>query len=179
MTLYTHLDGPLGYLLLTSQGDRLTGLYFADRSHAPEIGGDWVEEPNASIFLQTQEQVDEYMAGERETFDLPLSCSGTRFQMQVWQEIVSIPFGQTISYTDLARRAVSTEAIRAVGMATGANRISLIIPCHRVVGKNRSLIGYAGGMARKQALLEFEAARVQGHPAVLEMVEAEPALALV
>lgn len=179
MTLYTHQESPLGTLLFTSNGDRLTGLYFADQDHAPEIDGDWVEDANAAIFLQVQEQLEEYMAGERETFDLPLHFSGTRFQVQVWQELAAIPFGRTISYTELAQRAVSTEAIRAVGTATGMNRISIIIPCHRVIGKNRSLTGYAGGLARKKALLEFESARVQGRSAVLELVEEQPALALV
>ena len=178
MTIYTHIDSPLGQLLLTSREDKLSGLYFADQPHA-RIDHAWIRQDDADIFAQTGEQLEEYASGGREDFDLPLSFSGTPFQISVWNAIAAIPFGQTITYGELAERiGRPAKDARAVGMATGQNPISWIVPCHRVVGKNGDLTGYAGGLTRKNALLEFEGAKSVGWEAILTHGDRQPALAL-
>lgn len=177
MTTYTHLDSPLGQLLLTASGDKLSGLYFMDCPHA-EMQRDWVRQDDAAIFATTSEQLEQFVAGEREYFELPLAFNGTPFQVSVWQQIANIPFGETVTYSELAWRIGRTSSdARAIGTATGQNPISWIVPCHRVLGK-AGLTGYAGGLARKRALLEFEALRSAGRDAVLAMTEREPELAL-
>jgi methylated-DNA-[protein]-cysteine S-methyltransferase len=174
---YTFIDSPLGKLLLTSRESQLSGLYFADEP--PErIASNWVKQDDADIFIRTRHQLREYASGQRQRFDLPLGASGTVFQVSVWNIIQAIPFGRTISYSELAKRAGrSPKDSRAVGIATGQNPICWIIPCHRVVGKDGSLTGYAGGIPRKAALLDFEAARMAGRPAVLALDEKKFALA--
>jgi methylated-DNA-[protein]-cysteine S-methyltransferase len=159
MTHYHLFESPLGQLVLTARKNALTGVYFADRPHAPEIDSDWVLAENAEIFSRTERQLREYAAGGRESFDLPLFVEGTDFQRRVWREIASIPFAETVTYGEIARRIGSPAAVRAVGTATGQNPISWIVPCHRVVGKNGVLTGYAGGVERKRALLDFETGR--------------------
>ena len=179
MTTYTHIDSPLGQLLLTSREGQLSGLYFADRPHA-RIAPGWVRQDDAAIFAQTAQQLEEYASGERERFDLPLGLSGTPFQVLVWNAIAAIPFGQTITYSELAQRVGrSPKDARAVGTATGQNPVCWIVPCHRVVGKSGALTGYAGGITRKSALLDFEAAKSAGRKAILVHGEKQPALALV
>jgi methylated-DNA-[protein]-cysteine S-methyltransferase len=178
MITYTHIDSPLGQLLLTSRGGKLSGLYFSDRPHA-RIGADWVQEDDAEIFAQTAQQIEEYASGERESFDLPITMSGTPFQLAVWNGIANIPFGQTLSYSELAQKiGRSANDARAVGTATGQNPVSWIVPCHRVVGKSGASTGYAGGIARKNALLEFEGAKSVGWEAILTHGDKQPALAL-
>jgi len=179
MTIYTHIDSPLGQLLLTSREGKLSGLYFADQPHA-RIAPGWGRRDDANIFTQTAQQLEEYASGKRESFDLPLGLSGTPFQVSVWNAIAAIPFGQTITYSDLARRVGrSPKDARAVGMATGQNPVGWIVPCHRVVGKSGALTGYAGGIARKSALLEFEGAKSVGWEAILAHGDKQSALALV
>jgi methylated-DNA-[protein]-cysteine S-methyltransferase len=177
MTLYTRIESPLGQLLLASREKKLSGLYFLDQPHAPQIGRDWVRRDDAAIFHQTGEQLHEYASGERELFDLDIDLSGTPFQILVWRQINAIPFGHTITYSDLAQRIANPQSIRAVGTATGANPLSWIVPCHRVVGKNGSLTGYAGGLKRKSALLDFEATRSNGLPGALAYSDSSCALA--
>jgi methylated-DNA-[protein]-cysteine S-methyltransferase len=179
MTTYTHIDSPLGQLLLTSREGKLSGLYFADQPHA-RIAFGWVQQDDAAIFAQTAQQLEEYASGVRESFNLPLGLSGTPFQASVWNAIAAIPFGRTITYSELAQRVGRTpKDARAVGMATGQNPVSWIVPCHRVVGKNGDLTGYAGGVARKSALLEFEGAKSVGWEAILAHGDKQSALALV
>ena len=158
MTTHTHIESPLGQLLLTSREGKLSGLFFADQPHA-RIEPGWVRREDTAIFAQTARQIEEYATGDREGFDLPLSLSGTAFQVLVWNAIKAIPFGQTVTYTQLAQRIgrLAKDA-RAIGTATGQNPVCWIVPCHRVVGKSGALTGYAGGLARKSALLEFEGA---------------------
>ena len=178
MTIYTHIDSPLGPLLLTSREGKLSGLYFADQPHA-RVGPDWLRQDDAPLFAQTQRQLEECASWERESFDLPLGLSGTPFQVLVWNAIAAIPFGQTLTYSELAQRiGRSPRDARAVGMATGQNPVSWIVPCHRVVGKRGALTGYAGGVERKSALLEFEAAKSAGREAIPAQGEWQPALAL-
>jgi methylated-DNA-[protein]-cysteine S-methyltransferase len=180
MTLYTYIDSPLGQLLLTSRKGKLSGLYFADQPHARIVPG-WVRQDDAAIFTQTAHQLEEYASGKRKSFDLSqVDLRGSAFQMPVWRKIARIPFGETITYGELAQRVgLSPGNARAVGTATGQNPVGWIIPCHRVVGKSGALTGYAGGLARKRALLEFEAAKSAGRDAVLAYGQEQPALALV
>jgi methylated-DNA-[protein]-cysteine S-methyltransferase len=177
MTTYTFINSPLGQLLLTSREGKLTGLFFADEPHA-RLGGDWVRQDDVPVFVQTDWQLEEYISGERTDFDLAsVELAGSPWQMSVWQQIARIPFGQTISYGELAQRIGRTvQDARAVGTATGQNPVSWIIPCHRVVGKNGAMTGYAGGLPRKIALLDFEAARSAGRQATLSCGDKEPEL---
>ena len=179
MTLYTHIDSPLGQLLLTSREGKLSGLTFADQPHARTVPG-WVRRDDADIFAQTARQLEEYASGQRKRFDLPLDAGGTPFQALVWNAIAAIAFGQTITYGELAQRiGRSPGDARAVGTATGRNPVCWIVACHRVIGKSGALTGYAGGVARKSALLEFEAARSAGREAILAYGDKQPAPALV
>lgn len=150
---YTTLETPVGKLLLTADASALTGVYFADR-HA--LDNAWVEAPNQAVLVQAATQLMEYFSSKRDSFELPLAASGTEFQRQVWQALRAIPYGETRSYADIAKAIGRPLAVRAVGAANGANPISIIIPCHRVVGSNGRLTGYAGGMERKQQLLALE-----------------------
>jgi methylated-DNA-[protein]-cysteine S-methyltransferase len=169
MTIYTHIESPLGRLLVTSAEGKLTGLYFADRPHA-RIAPGWTEQADAEIFVQTKQELEEYALGKRKRFDLAkVSLTGTPAQLKVWEAIAAIPFGLTMTYTELAQKVGTPDAVRAVGGATGRNPVSWIIPCHRVMGKDGALTGYAGGVERKKALLEFEAAKAAGKEAVLAL----------
>lgn len=157
MTTYCHIKTPsLGDILLTADATHLTGLYFYECDHAPASQRDWVLNPAHPVLKQTLKQLQDYLDGRATRFSVPIRTNGTDFQQRVWEEIALIPYGETITYSELARRAGKPEAIRAVGTATGKNRIGVIIPCHRVVGKNGSFGGYAGGLHRKHRLLELE-----------------------
>jgi methylated-DNA-[protein]-cysteine S-methyltransferase len=157
MTLYTYYDSPVQPLLLTSDGTSLTGLYMVEHRHGPEVGADWIEQPDALPFAETKRQLALYFAGQLTEFDLPLAPQGTEFQQKVWQELRRIPYGATLSYGELARRIGSPNASRAVGLANGRNPISIIVPCHRVIGASGKLVGYGGGLSRKEILLALEA----------------------
>ncbi len=154
--VYTRQDSAFGPLLLLARDGYLTGLYFADRAHAPGIAPAWRHEDAAPIFIQVRLQLTEFAAGHRFSFSVPYVLNGTPFQRQVWREIAAVPYGETRSYGGLAARLGAFP--RAVGTATGRNPISLIVPCHRVVGASGALTGYAGGLERKQRLLELETA---------------------
>ena len=160
MIRYARIDTALGKLLATAEEGCLTGLYFDGKPHAPKPRPDWKEEPAAKPFAECARQVDEYLAGKRNVFELPVAPSGTEFQERVWREIARIPFGETITYTELARRAGAPGSARAAGAATGRNPISIVVPCHRVVGAAGALTGYAGGIERKARLLALEGVRV-------------------
>ena len=157
------LPSPVGPLYVEVQDGRLSALYTAEhRLHAH------AQAPRDPAFGAIREQLDEYFAGARQTFDLPLHEAGTPFEKAVWARLRTIPFGRTATYGELARELGS--AARAVGRANGRNRISIIVPCHRVVGANGHLTGYAGGIPTKQALLEHEglfAGRPSGPPGVV------------
>lgn len=157
MTCYSTVESPLGAILLTSDGTALTGLYFQGQRHSPEPGPGWVQRDDLPVFARAQSWLAAYFAGRPLAIDLPLAPQGTPFQRTVWQQIAGIPKGETISYAELARRSGNQAAVRAAGAATGRNPISLLIPCHRVVGSDGSLTGYAGGLERKRRLLALEA----------------------
>ena len=164
MTRYARIATPLGTLVATAAGGALTGLYFDGQQHFPSIGADWREDADAPPLRECARQLGEYFRGRREAFDLPLAPEGTPFQRRVWNEIARIRYGETLTYAQLARRAGAPGSARAAGAATGRNPLSIIVPCHRVVGSDGSLTGYAGGLERKTRLLEIEGA-LQGSPA--------------
>jgi len=159
MTRYARFETPLGTMIAVADGGKLTGLDFTDAKYAPAIGADWIEDCADRLLRDCAAQVAEFFAGERGRFDLPLAPRGTPFQQRVWREIATVPFGETITYAELAARAGSPGSARAAGAATGRNPIALVVPCHRVVGTDGALTGYAGGLRRKEKLLVLEGAR--------------------
>lgn len=146
---YTTHPSPLGSLLLLSDGEALTRLAF-DAEPAPA----WQRDD--AWFADARVQLDAYFVGDRTAFDLPLRPEGTPFQQRVWAEVQMIPYGRTTTYGDLAERLGDPKTVRAVGLANGRNPIAILIPCHRVVGADGALTGYAGGLGRKRALLALE-----------------------
>lgn len=156
MNIHTYFDSPIGRLLLRSDGTALTGLHMnvAGRPvHGVEIG---TEDAHAGPLPETVRQLNEYFLGKRREFDVPLLLAGTEFQRRVWQSLKEIPFGTTLSYGALAKRLDNPNASRAVGLANGRNPISILVPCHRVIGADGSLTGYGGGLDRKRWLLAHE-----------------------
>lgn len=151
---YTTLDSPIGELLLVGDGKALHGLYMQDgRRKRIQPGWERADEPFAAVAAQ----LAEYFAGERREFDVPLVLDGPPFQRQAWQALREIPYGETVSYGEQARRIGQPDAARAVGAANGQNPIAVIVPCHRVIGADGSLTGFGGGLERKRLLLDFEA----------------------
>jgi methylated-DNA-[protein]-cysteine S-methyltransferase len=161
-THYRWLDTPIGKVLLTANDRALTGLYLQDQKYFPQMAEATAESQRSEVLDLAQTQLTEYFALQRQQFDLPLSPEGTEFQKQVWQLLQKIPFGETISYGTLAQWYGQPNASRAVGAANGRNPISIIVPCHRVVATNGKLTGYAGGLDRKQWLLQHEQTMTQG-----------------
>jgi methylated-DNA-[protein]-cysteine S-methyltransferase len=151
---YTRLATPVDDLILTGDGTSLTGCYFTTLGH--------IEDPSTGLerddaaFADAVAQLREYFDGERTSFDLPLAPTGTEFQLRVWQQLRTIPYGATCSYADIARGIGATNGFRAVGLANGRNPISISVPCHLVIGANGSLTGYGGGLERKRFLLDLE-----------------------
>lgn len=153
---YTRIgDSPVGPLLLAGNHDALHVLSFGAGSRPREIDADW-QPDTKGVLAHVCRELDEYFAGRRKAFSTPLAFNGTPFQNRVWKELTRIPYGETISYLDLAKRIDHPRAVRAVGMANGANPIAIIVPCHRVIGSNGSLTGFGGGLPTKRALLELE-----------------------
>jgi methylated-DNA-[protein]-cysteine S-methyltransferase len=151
---YTTMASPVGELLLTAEDGRLTGLYMPAGEHCPPPGAGRED----GAFATTRRQLEEYFAGERHSFDLPLAPAGTPFQQRVWEELRRIGYGDTISYGELASRIGRPSAARAAGAANGANPVSIVIPCHRVIGSTGMLTGYGGGLEAKRFLLQLERA---------------------
>jgi methylated-DNA-[protein]-cysteine S-methyltransferase len=152
----TTMPSPIGDLLLVSDGTSLTGLFMAGEKNTDAMPSDLTVNDDLPVFLIVKQQLAEYFAGTRSDFDVPLSSTGTDFQQTVWSELRRIPFGVTISYGELAKRIDNPAAVRAVGLANGRNPISIIVPCHRVIGANGSLTGYGGGLPAKEWLLRHE-----------------------
>ena len=161
---FDSFESPLGTLVVATDGAGLTGVWFDGQRHQPPIGPDWQRRPELPILRRAAAELAEYFAGERTRFDLALAPRGTPFQRAVWDAIVTVPYGRTIAYRELAARAGRPESARAAGAATGRNPLSIIIPCHRIVGADGALTGYAGGLARKRALLDRERATVAVPP---------------
>ena len=155
--LYTTIDSPIGELLLLGDGEALHGLYMQDGRKPVRIAPGW--EPSTAPFADVCSQLQEYFAGERTTFEIPLVLKGAPFERQVWRALEDIPYGETVTYGEIARRVGQPSAARAVGLANGRNPIAVIVPCHRVIGADGTLTGYGGGLERKRLLLELEQGR--------------------
>ncbi|MEY4094505.1 MAG: hypothetical protein RLZZ53_1704 [Acidobacteriota bacterium] len=153
---YTEIDdSPVGPLLLAGDADALHVLSFGVGSRPREINADWLPDTKG-VLNSVRKELDSYFAGRLKEFTTALAFNGTAFQNSVWKQLTRIPYGETISYLDLAKRIDNHKAVRAVGLANGANPIAIIVPCHRVIGSNGSLTGFGGGLPTKRALLELE-----------------------
>ena len=155
MNVYTQFESPIGLITVNGNDDGLLGVWY--ESHARTLSDFGVQDDEHPILQLTISQLKEYFNGERREFSIPLAANGTEFQNKVWQALTTIPYGETWCYKDLAIAVGNPKASQAVGGANGKNPISIIVPCHRVIGKNGSLTGYAGGVDIKQALLKLEA----------------------
>ncbi len=151
MLLGRVIQSVVGELLLLADEEYLRGVYFEGQDSA-----DW-QSGESEILVQAETELQAYFAGELQNFTVPFTGIGTEFQRQVWEQLTLIPYGETCSYGDIAKSLGKPGAMRAVGLANGRNPISIIVPCHRVIGANKKLVGFGGGLARKQALLELEA----------------------
>lgn len=172
-TYYLAYESPVGELLLTSDGTALTGVYLPDPRYGPTRDSGWLPGDDLSVLTETRRQLEEYFRGERTTFDVPLAASGTPFQQRVWRELCEIPYGRTWSYGELATRVGNPKASRAVGLANGRNPISIIVPCHRVIGADGSLTGYGGGLPCKKGLLAFESGVLREGPRAMPALATE------
>ena len=167
---YVSHASPIGPLRLAASPAGLVAVHMTKQRHTPEApAAHWVplspaDDAHARVLDETRRQLDDYFAGRSTRFDLPLDLVGTAFQRRVWDGLCTIPYGQTISYRELAGRIGQPAAVRAVGLANGRNPVSIVVPCHRVIGADGSMTGYGGGVERKVFLLEHEA-RVAGVPA--------------
>ncbi len=175
MTYYSIFDSPIGKLLVTSDGTHITRLFMNDHeggatanAHFSRVGkdvakfgslplGDWQLGDDLPVIKRAKKQIADFFDGKLKDFDLPLKPEGSDFQLAVWKELTRIPFGKTITYGELAKRIGKPDAPRAVGLANGKNPISIIVPCHRVIGASGKLTGYGGGLDRKEWLLAHEA----------------------
>jgi methylated-DNA-[protein]-cysteine S-methyltransferase len=151
---YTYLKSPIGTLLLAGDAEGLQQILFSTDGRPATPDPEWIED--SSALAEVVRQLNAYFAGELENFDLSLSPQGTPFQQKVWAELQKIPYGKTLSYGEVARRIGNPKASRAVGLANGSNPISIVIPCHRVIGANGKLTGYGGGLPIKERLLALE-----------------------
>ncbi|GAB3239022.1 methylated-DNA--[protein]-cysteine S-methyltransferase [Mycolicibacterium hippocampi] len=154
---YRTMDSPVGTLTLAGSAGRLRHLRMVDQTYEPSRAG-W--EPDDTAFADAVAQLEEYFTGTRTDFELELDLVGTAFQRRVWAALLTIPYGETRSYGQIAKQLDAPGAFRAVGLANGHNPIGIIVPCHRVIGANGSLTGYGGGLERKRALLEMEKQKV-------------------
>ena len=156
---FTEMESPIGLLRLRGTKEGITGLFMENHRHGPESDDQLGWQRDDALFEEARRQLTDYFAGVRKTFDLTIdrnALGGTPFQRRIWRELENIPYGVTISYGDLAKRIGNANAVRAVGLANGRNPISIIVPCHRVIGANGTLTGYGGGLERKRWLLDFE-----------------------
>ncbi|WP_430591507.1 methylated-DNA--[protein]-cysteine S-methyltransferase [Humidisolicoccus flavus] len=160
---HTLINSPIGPLtIVANEAEQLTALYMGeDHRHRPSIEtlGEYIEPEQADgVLVLARQELTEYFAGERHSFSVPFSCAGTEFQQRVWAALTEIPYGETRTYGELAAMIGNPAAVRAVGLANGKNPLSIVVPCHRVIGANKALTGYGGGIERKRILLELEGA---------------------
>ncbi len=158
MRSYDTMESCCGEILLAASERGLTGVYFNRQKYHPRLGADWKLDPKHPVLKAAKRQLQEYFSGKRRDFDLALDPRGTPYQHAIWKAISGVPYGETISYGELAKRSGFPDGPRAAGAATGRNPIGIVVPCHRIVGANGSLTGYAGGLDRKRALLRLESA---------------------
>jgi methylated-DNA-[protein]-cysteine S-methyltransferase len=157
MRFHDFFDSPHGRMLVTASEAGVTGVHFDGQKYFPADDAGSRRDKRNPLVRQAIRELAEYFAGERKRFEVALAPEGTPFQLAVWRAIATVPYGETISYGELARRAGAAGHARAAGAATGRNPIGILVPCHRIVGADGSLTGYAGGLARKRALLALEA----------------------
>ena len=157
MRYYDTFKSPQGEMLLVATEAGLSGIYFAGQKYFPRRGKEWLREPNHAPLKRAKRELGEYFAGRRKRFSVALDPDGTPFQRSIWKTISKVGFGETTTYSELARRAGHAGSARAAGAATGRNPLSVVVPCHRILGADGSLTGYAGGLKRKRALLALEA----------------------
>ncbi len=153
---FTHFDSPLGTMLAIASENAITDLHIESGKYVPKLNDDWVDSPKLPVFLQLRQELGEYFAGKRKSFDVKLAPEGTEFQRAAWKALTKIPFGQTRSYGEQAAAIGNPKAVRAIGAANGRNPIAIVVPCHRVIGANGTLMGYAGGLDKKEFLLKLE-----------------------
>lgn len=154
---YDTFKSPLGKILIAARGKKIIGLWFEGQKYEAHPDEDWTRKPDDPVLIDAIQQVKEYFSGKRSDFKMLLDLGGTEFQQTVWQELQKIPSGSTITYGELANRIGKPAAVRAAAAAVGKNPASVVVPCHRVLGANGSLTGYAGGLDRKEHLLKLEA----------------------
>lgn len=159
---YCLINSPIGLLTMGTDGTAITGLHIAGDRYFTHVPADWVEDPALPVLQQAAREIDEYFAGRRTVFTLPLAVKGTSFQRAVWEKLATIPSGETITYADIARQIGNPGAVRAVGTAVGRNPICILLPCHRVLASDGSLGGYVAGIERKKALLGLEGVAIVG-----------------
>jgi methylated-DNA-[protein]-cysteine S-methyltransferase len=167
MRCYDFYESPHGRILLVASDAGLSGVYFNGQKYHPQLETAWRHDAGNALLRQAKRELAEYFGGERKRFEIALAPEGTSFQCRVWKAISTVEFGTTIAYGELARRAGCPGSARAAGAATGRNPIGIIVPCHRIVGANGSLTGYAGGLEKKRALLALEGASVKSPTADL------------
>jgi methylated-DNA-[protein]-cysteine S-methyltransferase len=157
MTTYsTRFDSPVGTLLALAKNDAIVALHMVGGKHVPVQNEAWIDSPKLAVFLQLRQELTEYFAGKRKSFDVKLAPDGTDFQRAAWIALTKIPFGQTRTYGEQAAAINKPKAVRAIGAANGRNPIGIVVPCHRVIGANGTLTGYAGGLHNKEFLLKLE-----------------------
>jgi methylated-DNA-[protein]-cysteine S-methyltransferase len=154
--VYMYMDSPVGALKLVAHDQALVAVMWDNEDHKRVRLAELIESPQHPMLHKVKQQLEQYFAGQRQQFDLPLDFQGTDFQQQVWQALLTIPYGETRSYKDIAIQLGNEKAVRAVGAANGKNPISIIAPCHRVIGSGGALVGFAGGLDKKQILLSLE-----------------------
>jgi methylated-DNA-[protein]-cysteine S-methyltransferase len=153
---FTHFDSPLGRMLAMATDDAITDLHIVSGKYVPTLDDRCVDTPKLPVFLQLRQELSDYFAGKRKSFDVKLAPEGTEFQKAAWMALTKIPYGQTRTYGEQAAAIGRPKAVRAIGAANGRNPIGVVVPCHRVIGANGTLTGYAGGLDKKEFLLKLE-----------------------
>ena len=159
--VYMYMDSPVGALKLVAHDQALVAVMWDNEDHKRVRLAELIENIQHPMLLKVKQQLEQYFAGQRQQFNLPLDFQGTDFQQQVWRALLTIPYGETRSYKDIALQIGNQKAVRAVGAANGRNPISIIAPCHRVIGSGGALVGFAGGLDKKQILLSLEQGQIQ------------------
>ena len=159
--VYRYMESPVGALKLVAHDQALVAVMWDNEDHKRVRLAELIENIQHPMLLKVKQQLEQYFAGQRQQFNLPLDFQGTDFQQQVWRALLTIPYGETRSYKDIALQIGNEKAVRAVGAANGRNPISIIAPCHRVIGSGGALVGFAGGLDKKQILLSLEQGQIQ------------------
>ena len=159
--VYMYMDSPVGALKLVAHDQALVAVMWDNEDHKRVRLAELIENIQHPLLLKVKQQLEQYFAGQRQQFNLPLDFQGTDFQQRVWRALLTIPYGETRSYKDIALQIGNEKAVRAVGAANGRNPISIIAPCHRVIGSGGALVGFAGGLDKKQILLSLEQGQIQ------------------